>query len=159
MPEPFPILLRNHQAGGTATVDLFRRAVKAQAGRPYAAQLRQLADEAREDLDFNESVMRRLGVRPSAAQVAATRISERVGRLKPNGALVRRAPLSDLVELEGLIAAVHVKMAGWQAAVASGALTADETTRLDELHVRAQSQAARLTELHRQAATAVFSGS
>ena len=60
MSDPFVVLLRNHQAGGRAAVDLFRRAATGQRGRPYGAQLHQLAVEAREDLDFNESVMRRL---------------------------------------------------------------------------------------------------
>ncbi|MFP5283466.1 MAG: hypothetical protein ACLGIF_08460 [Actinomycetes bacterium] len=156
MPAPFHILLRNHQAGGQAAVNLFRRAARAQRGRPYATQLRQLATEAREDLDFNESVMRRLGVRPSPVQVLALRAGGRIGRLKPNGQLLRRAPLSDLIELEGLIASVSIKLAGWQAAQVSGVLNEEETRQLDQLMVRARSQADRLSDLHQQAAATVL---
>ena len=152
MPDAFAVLLRNHQAGGRAAVDLFRRALRAQRERPWADQLVRLGTEAREDLAFNERVMRRLGVSPSPVQVAALRLGERVGRLKPNGQLLRRAPLSDVVELEGLIATVHIKMAGWQAAQVSGRLEPDELAELDGLLDRARTQAERLAAMHRDAA-------
>nr|WP_294694064.1 hypothetical protein [uncultured Friedmanniella sp.] len=152
MPTPFAVLLRNHQAGGRAALDLFARAAKGQRERPYAAELERLGEEAREDLDFNERVMRRLGVSPSPVQVAALRLGERGGRLKPNGRLLRRAPLSDVVELEGLIVSVHIKIAGWQAAQVAGVLEQGELAELDRLLSRAQTQADRLTEMHRTAA-------
>ncbi len=158
MPKPFVVLLRNHQAGGRAATDLFNRAAASQRARPYGDQLAQLAREAREDLDFNERVMRRLGVSSSPLQVAALRLGERIGRLKPNGHLVRRAPLSDVIELEGLIATVHVKVAGWQAAQVAGVLTEDELAELDERLRRGQTQADMLTQMHRTAATRVLGG-
>ena len=158
MPSPLVVLLLNHQAGGRAAVDLFRRAASAQSARPYADGLATLAAEAREDLDFNESVMRRLGVTASPVQVLGTRVAERVGRLKPNGALLRRSPLSDVVELEGLIATVHVKLAGWYAAQVGRFLDVEELQRLEELVVRARSQADRLVEMHQQAARAALGG-
>ena len=156
MPDAFAVLLRNHQAGGRAALDLFGRAVRAQRARPWADQLSQLAAEAREDLTFNERVMRRLGVSSSPVQVTALRLGERVGRLKPNGHLLRRAPLSDVIELEGLIATVHVKVAGWQAGQVSGRLQADEVAELDRLLQRARTQAEGLTAIHREAAAAVL---
>ncbi|WP_139209759.1 hypothetical protein [Microlunatus flavus] len=158
MPSPLVVLLRNHQAGGRAAVDLFGRAASAQGARPWADGLRRLREEAREDLDFNEAVMRRLGVSSSPVQVAGTRLTERLGRLKPNGRLVRRSPLSDVVELEGLIATVHVKIAGWQAARTGDFLTAEERGRLDVLEARARTQAERLVEMHREAAADVLGG-
>ena len=156
MSNPVAILLRNHHAGGRAAVDLFARAVAAQRDRPYGPQLDRLAAEAREDLDFNRAVMQRLGVSPSPIQDAALRLGERIGRLKPNGQLLRRAPLSDLIELEGLIATVHVKIAGWQAAQVAGVLDECELAELDRLLGRAQTQAERLTEMHRTAAVSAL---
>ncbi len=158
MPSPLVILLRNHQAGGRAAIDLFNRAASAQRARPWGERLRELATEAREDLDFNEGVMRRLGVRSSPVQVAALRAGERLGRLKPNGGLLQRMPLSDVVELEALIATVHVKLAGWQAAQVSGVLTAEESARLDELMTRAGTQAERLVQMHGEAAAEARGG-
>lgn len=158
MSEPFAILLRNHQAGGRAAVDLFDRAAAAQRGRSYGPQLDELAREAREDLGFNERVMRRLGVSPSRSQVAVLRLGERIGRLKPNGHVLRRAPLSDVIELEGLIATVHIKRAGWQAAQVAGVLDEGELAELAGLLTRAETQAERLTQLHRTAATHALRG-
>lgn len=158
MPSPLVVLLRNHQAGGRAALDLFDRAITAQRARSWVQDLRELRAESREDLDFNESVMRRLGVAASPVQVIGTRVTERVGRLKPNGRLVRRSPLSDVVELEGLIAAVHVKLAGWQAAQVGEFLTAAESDRLGELEERARTQADRLSAIHAQAAADVLGG-
>lgn len=158
MSTPFAILLRNHQAGGRAAVDLFTRAASAQRDRSYGAELDQLAREAREDLGFNERVMRRVGVPSSRAQVGALRLGERLGRLKPNGHLVRRAPLSDVVELEGLIATVHIKVAGWQAAQVAGVLEEGELAELERLLERAATQADRLTQMHRTAATRALTG-
>lgn len=158
MTKPFTILLRNHQAGGRAAIDLFTRAAAAQRSRSYGAQLDQLVTEAREDLAFNERVMRRLGVPPFRALVVAARVGERLGRLKPNGHLVRRAPLSDVIELEGLIATVSVKVAGWQAAQVAGELLASELAELEGLIARAGTQTERLTEMHRTAAARVLAG-
>ena len=110
MPDPFVILLRNHQAGGRAALDLFGRAVRGQRARPWADQLVRLRVEAREDLDFNESVMRRLGVSSSPLQVAALRLGERVGRLKPNGRVVSRSPLSRFEELDFLVMGIDGKV-------------------------------------------------
>lgn len=141
-----------------AAIDFARRAARGQRARPYAEELHRIAAEWREDLDFNESVMRRLGVRSSPFQAGALRLGERILRLKPNGHLLRRTPLSDVVELEGLIAAVQIKVAGWRAGLVSGVLTEDETARLHRLLARAESQADRLTAMHQQAATDVLGG-
>jgi hypothetical protein len=158
MSKPFAVLLRNHQAGGRAAVDLFARAAAAQRDRSYGPQLDELAREARDDLSFNERVMRRLGVPSSRSQVAALRLGERIGRLKPNGHVLRRAPLSDVIELEGLIATVHIKVAGWQAAQVAGVLEEGELAELERLLERAATQADRLTQMHRTAATRALTG-
>jgi hypothetical protein len=150
--------LRNHQAGGRAAVDLFARAAAAQRDRSYGNQHDQLAREAREDLNFNERVMRRLGVSPSRSQVAALRLGERIGRLKPNGHVLRRAPLSDVIELEALIATVHIKIAGWQAAQVAGELEESELAELGRLLDRAHTQADGLTQMHRTAAADALRG-
>ncbi len=51
-------------------------------------------------------------MRPDGLLGTVTRLSERVGQLKPNGHLVRRAPLSDLVGVEGTLEALQRKVAG-----------------------------------------------
>ena len=53
---------------------------------------------------------------------------------------------------------MHVKLAGWYAAQVAGFLTVAELERLEELVVRARSQADRLVEMHQQAARDALGG-
>ena len=93
--------------------------------------------------------MRLLGLDPGAVFPAVVRVAERVGRLKPNGHVVRRSPASDVLELEALRGAVAAKRAGWEALLA----LADDLARvaapeLERLLGRADGQLARLSEAH-----------
>lgn len=86
----------------------------------------------------------------------AVRVAERVGRLKPNGRLLRRSPLTDLVEIEGLLGAVSAKATGWQALHAVEAPPWAAAVDLDELAARAASQLDRLRTIHRAVADRVL---
>jgi hypothetical protein len=58
-------------------------------------------------------LMGRLGTRPSVPKRVAVRLGAELGRLKWNGRLAQRSPLSDIVELEALIAGVTGKERLW----------------------------------------------
>jgi hypothetical protein len=75
--------------------------------------LRRVAAEIRQDLIVLEGIMRRLGVEPDRVKDSVSRFAELVGRLKLNGRLLRRSPLSDLVELETLVVGITGKQALW----------------------------------------------
>jgi hypothetical protein len=158
VPSQLSIYLRNHEAAARAGLDLIRRTASSQRRRPYGEVLRQLLVESQEDLDALHGLMRRLDVKPDPVLGTALRLGERVGRLKPNGHLVRRAPLSDLVEVEGVLSAVQLKAAGWRSLVAAGVADRDE---LDVVSLvgRAERQVERLAEVHRQAALSALSSS
>jgi hypothetical protein len=83
-------------------------------------------------------------------------LAEKLGRLKLNGRITGRSPLSLVLELEGLRMAVEGKAAGWQAlrTYAPRRLDAD---RLDALAAKAEQQLATLAELHAEAAAQAFS--
>ncbi len=68
-------------------------------------------------------------------------VLEKVGRLKANGHLLRRSPLSDLVEMEALVLGVQGKAAGFRAlrSIAAGDPRLDATD-LDRLVDRAECQ-------------------
>jgi len=85
---------------------------------------------------------------------AAMQAGELAGRLKPNGRIVRRSPLSDLVEVEGLLDAVRAKAAGWQALLAAD--PAHFAADVEPLVGRAESQINRLVEIHRTVAADVL---
>ena len=146
------VYLRNHEAAARAGLDLFRRAARQQRAKPYAAELAGLAEEVAADLDSLHRLMRLADVHPDLLAGAAMRLGERLGRLKPNGGLLSRVPLSDLIEIEGCLDAVRAKSAGWRAL-----LTVDSPPWAGHVDVEtllrlADDQAERLIALHRTAA-------
>jgi hypothetical protein len=157
MPTQLAIYLRNHEAAARAGHDLFRRASANQRRRPYGAELSELAGEVAEDLSSLQLVLRANGVQPDLLLGTALRIGERVGRLKPNGRILTRAPLSDLIELEGLLNAVHAKASGWQALRNAGTAVHDGGADFDQLFARAEDQRRRLAALHATVAGRVLS--
>jgi hypothetical protein len=158
MPTQLAIYLRNHEAAARAGYDLFRRASASQRRRPYGAELAELAREVAEDLSSLQLVLRANGVQPDLLLGTALRAGERVGRLKPNGRILTRAPLSDLIEVEGLLNAVHAKGSGWQSLKAAGPAVHDGGLDFDQLLERAEDQRSRLARLHATVAARVLSG-
>lgn len=142
------IYLNDHIAGSTAGLALFRRTAGAHRGTPLGDALTRLAQEVEEDRHALLAVTRALGVPVRRYKVAAGWVVERVGRLKSNGRLVRRSPLSGVLELEALVIAVEGKAAGWRTL---RALADDEPRldprRLDELQRRARRQSVTLEDL------------
>ena len=85
---------------------------------------------------------------------------EKAGRLKTNGYLLHRSPLSDLVELEALVLGVQGKAAGFRAlrSIAHHDPRFD-VTDLDRLIDRAERQAQKLEALRLHAAARALTGS
>jgi hypothetical protein len=155
--DPLGIYLNDHLAGATAGLELARRV--ARAGQIPAPQpdLRQFADEVSEDRIALLRFMGTLGVPVRGYKVWAAWAGEKAGRLKPNGRLTTRSPLSNLEELEIMRLGVEGKAAGWRTLRAladrDGRLDARQ---LDELISRARRQAAFLEESRVRAALQVI---
>ncbi|MFD9126359.1 hypothetical protein [Kitasatospora sp. NPDC059571] len=118
---------------------------------PDAPGLDRLAEEILEDRDELVRLMASLGVRPRWHRMALGALAEKAGRLKTNGRLVRRSPLSDLLEAEALRSGVQGKTALWRAlrtAISDDVLAA----RLERLEERARRQADVLDARHAEAA-------
>ena len=144
--------LNDHLAGATGGVELFHRAARSHQGEA-AEELGRLRDEVVADRASLRSLMGRLEVRENLPMAAIGWVGEKVGRLKPNGYLVSRSPLADVIELEGLRAGVHAKLCLWQ--VLRAVARHDERVSVEELEVlleRAEDQQARLYALHLRAA-------
>lgn len=158
-PDLLGIYLNDHLAGATAGVNLFRRAAGAHRGSAVGATLERLAAEVAEDRRALQGMMTVLGIPIRRYKLYAAWAAEKVGRLKLNGSLLDRSPLSTVVELEGMRLGVEGKAAGWRVL----RIVADrdrrlDTQRLDALLVRARQQADILEELRISAAVEVFSG-
>jgi len=73
-----------------------------------------LVEEASADLRALEAIMDRVGVRPSRLKSGSVVVAERLGRLKLNGHVVTRSPLSTLIELDYLSLGAHLKRQLWE---------------------------------------------
>ena len=97
------IYLNDHLMTATGAIELAGRAqgtMKAGPAGPWmAAAHRELTTER----DLLLEAMGRLGVRRDRVKEGAGWLGEKVGRLKLNGSLLQRSPVSDVVELEGLL--------------------------------------------------------
>jgi hypothetical protein len=151
------VYVRNHLAAARGGVDLSRRVAGNAEGKPTAAELGALADEIAVDLQTLLEIATVLDVDENKPFGLAARVGERIGRLKPNGAAIRRSPLTDVIEIEGLLDAVGAKLAAWDALLSgTDPRIGPVRSRLEDLRVRALDQQARLETLHRDAAVRVF---
>ncbi len=154
------IYLNDHLAGATGGLDLFRRAAGAHRGSAYGEALRRLAGEVAEDRSALLEMIQTLGVPIRHYKLYAAWALEKVGRLKPNGRLVQRSPLSSLVELEAMRLGVEGKAAGWRTLrVVAKQDSRLDANRLDKLIDRACRQAETLEALRIRCAAEIFTGS
>jgi hypothetical protein len=107
-----------------------------------------LPKKVEQDRDSLLSIMRSLAVRISPFKAPLALMAERMARVKLNGRLLSRSPLSTLEELEAMQLGMQGKMSGWQTLRRiAGALPALDTSQLDRLLDRAQHQTERLQTL------------
>lgn len=154
---PWEIYLNDHLAGATGGRDLATRVARAHRGTTNGVTLTRLATEVSEDRDALLAIMGALRVPVRNYKLAAVWAVEKVSRFKPNGYLLSRSPLSDLIELESLQLGVHGKTTGWRTLRA----LADTETRLDADHLdtlitRAQEQETTLERLRADTAALVL---
>jgi hypothetical protein len=154
------IYLNDHLAGATAGMGLARRAAAAaEPGSEHAALLRKLAAEIVADRNALLKIMAALGIKVRGYKVFGAWAGEKAGRLKLNGHLLSRSPLSALEETEILRLGVTGKAAGWRTlrALADNDSRLD-AARLDELLDRASRQEDELESLRVSLANQVLAG-
>jgi len=134
--------LQNHWVAATGGVDFAHRVAQSHRGTPVGVDLEAVHTEVREDRDSLRAIMEQLDVRPGVVLPLAARVAERVGRLKPNGHLVRRSPVSDVMELEIFRGAVTAKGAGWETLL----VLAEDDERLPAEQLRTLADRARAQE-------------
>jgi hypothetical protein len=147
------IYLNDHLAGATGGLELARRVAADRRQEEAGDALLRFAADVAADRDALLEMMTTLGVPVRAYKVCAGWIGEKAGRLKLNGRLLSRSPLSSLEELEMMRLGVTGKAAGWRTL----RLLADtdprlDRGRLDELIARADGQLKLLEDLRVSAA-------
>ena len=139
------IYLQDHHAASAGGVALARRAL---------GPRHHVASQIARDRETLEDVMRQLSIKPSAIKTGVMRVAERAGRLKLNGTLFKRSPLSSVVELETLVVGVRGKEALWTALQRVDVRLQDD---LEALVNSARAQGAELEALRLRAAERAFS--
>ncbi len=147
------IYLNDHLAGSTGGLALARRLAGNHRGTPAGPELAELARDVEEDRDALAAIMASVGARTNPLKPVLALVAERVGRLKLNGALLHRSPLSSVLELEMMRLGVEGKSSAWRSLreVAKNDPRLD-AAQLDELISRAKDQAQRLERLRTRAA-------
>ncbi|MFD3851640.1 hypothetical protein ACFWVB_38070, partial [Streptomyces microflavus] len=138
----------------TGGLELFRRAAQARTDGAGGTVLADLAQQVEEDRDALADIMADLGVPTSQSKAAMGWLAEKAGRLKPNGHILSRSPLSDLLETESMLLGVLGKAACWRTLRILA--ESDErlpTDHLDTLLERAEQQSDTLEELRSAAAS------
>jgi hypothetical protein len=152
------IYLNDHLAGATGGAELARRVAVSHGGE-QAGELRRFAAEVAQDRAALLELMAALGIPVRGYKVWAAWAGEKAVRLKLNGRLLSRSPLSSLEELEMMRLAVEGKAAGWRTLrTLAETDTRLDAGRLDELISRARRQADLLEELRVRAASQVSGG-
>jgi hypothetical protein len=157
-PSMLGIYLNDHLAGATAGTELARRIVRSHRGRRDTGVLEAFAEEVAQDRASLLDIMTRLAIPVRGYKMRAAWIGEKAGRLKLNGYLLGRSPLSALEEIEMMRLAVEGKAAGWRTLRALAKLDARlDPAELDELLARAARQADLLEDFRVRAAAEVIS--
>ena len=133
------VYLNDHLAGSTAAVELVRRATREHADSDLGAFFARLGAEIAADRRALRRVMAAVGARPQLGKIALAWAGEKAGRLKLNGRLVGRSPLSVFVELEAVEVGIYGKLLLWRA-LRDRRPPGCEVVDLDELITRAERQ-------------------
>ncbi|MFG2356274.1 hypothetical protein [Streptomyces sp. NPDC048521] len=151
------IYLNDHLAGATAGTQRAGHLARVSRGSALGRALGPVAAEIDEDRAALLDIMRNLDVPVRRYKVWAGWAAEKAGRIKGNGRLVRRSPLSTVLELEALRLGVEGKAAGW--ATLRRLTSADErldAAQLDTLLDRARHQQDTVEEWRARAAEAAL---
>lgn len=151
------IYMSDQLALGVLWREIARRAHRAAGETPEGAALGDVAAGIAEDVVTFRQIMRRLGFSTRTPKNALALVAERLGRLKLNGRLVSRSPLSRFEELDFLVMGIDGKVVLWQN-LRDGAGLGERLPDIDFEHLieRARSQRAELEPFHAQAARAAL---
>lgn len=153
------IYVNDHLMAATAGNELVRRMLGSHRGDKYQQPLEQLLGQLREEKSAHLKMADTLGIPVRQYKQVASWVGEKFARLKPNGHLLSRSPLSDVVEFEFIASAVLAKRAGFETLreVAEADPRLDKDL-LDRLIRQADAQHEWLSEARREVAAAVFGG-
>jgi hypothetical protein len=148
--------LRDHDSGALAGARRLGSTAQAHRDPGARAELTRLHVEVEEDRRSLAAVMERLDIVADPVKRLVLVAGEQLGRLKPNGFLTQRSPLTDVVELEALSMAATATLRLWETLAALGPdVTLTDPPELERLRERALDRRERLGRLHTESARAL----
>lgn len=158
-PELLAIYCNDHLAAAAGGIELVSRMLGRHRGAPYEPHMERLLGELREERAALVSMMKALGFPVRQYKLVASWVAEKASRLKLNGRLLSRSPLSDLIEFEFIATAVLGKRSGFETLreVAEVEPRLDRAL-LERLIRQADAQHEWLVEARREVAARVFGG-
>lgn len=146
--------VRIHLTGAAAGIELFSRGTGLQD-----EEARKVTHQIRQELFEERSYLRQLATSIGASEphlpALTAKVSEKLGRFKPNGSLVHRTELTDVIDLETMHDAVSGKVAGWYALLQVDDKRVDKT-EVERLLQQGLDQVERLRVVHQAAARRAF---
>jgi hypothetical protein len=153
------IYCNDHLAAATGGIELVSRMLGRHRGTTHEAKLEELLDELREERAALRSSMAALDIPVRQYKQVASWVGEKLARLKLNGHVLSRSPLSDLVEFEFIATAVLAKRCGFETLrVVAAAEKRLDAPLLDRMIAQADKQHDWLADARREVAARVFGG-
>lgn len=150
------IYLNDHIAAAVAWSALAARIARENTGSPLGDIVETLRRDLDEEIPLLRVLLRESGGRERKAKQWIARSAERFGRLKPNGAFRGYSPLSRLVEIEALTAALALRASMWRSlSTALGPQRTIGRNTIAELEERARNQTGELDDQLRHVASAL----
>lgn len=142
------LYLNDHLAGATAGLARVSTMVEGYTDLPIHADLVRLAEELDEERARLQGLIQELGLTPSLLRQSIAKVGEQVGRLKLNGYLFSRSPMSPVLELELLSGAVEGKGGMWRVLTRIWELRGQDPAEWVALAEQADDQNTRIKAMH-----------
>ncbi|MBK0419030.1 NAD-dependent epimerase/dehydratase family protein [Leucobacter sp. CSA1] len=150
------LYLSDHLTGATAGAERMERMADDFVDTPVFARLSELAEQIRLERAFLRELIGDLDLRQRPYRQAASWAAERLGRLKGNGRLLSRSPLTLVLEAELMRSAVMGKLGVWQTLEDNAEDLGLDPAVFAELSESARSQIATLDTVHEYARERAF---
>jgi hypothetical protein len=153
------IYVNDHLAASTGGKELVSRMISAHTAGRFEEPLRGLLDELHEEQAAIRSMMATLDIPVRQYKQVATWVGEKLARLKLNGHVFSRSPMSSVIEFEFISTAVLGKRAGFETLRELADVEPRlDAALLDRLIQQADQQHEWLTEARRELAAEVWGG-
>lgn len=150
------LYISDHLSGATAGAERIARMAADFADTPVFAALSELADQIRREHAFIQRLLEQLELNRRPAAEAIAWAGERLGRLKGNGAVLRRSPMTLVLETELMRSAVIGKLGLWQTLADNAEGIGLEASQFVELTRNARHQLFVFDAVHEYARTRAF---